>query len=100
MEKLQSRILIQHEEGATIAYLYNRESFDLLKIEKNSYDDSQFIEIGQTIEYDRRKLKVVSINFKMEKDLYEVDPSKGINLYAPTDPSNYNCQMGIFVKDI
>ncbi|MFG6686242.1 hypothetical protein ACGK9U_06650 [Mariniflexile sp. HNIBRBA6329] len=100
MEKLQSRILIQHEKGATIAYLYNRESFDLLKIDKDSYDDSQFLEIGQIIEYDGRKLKIVNINFKMEKDFYDANPNMGINLYSPTDPSGYNCQIGIFVKDI
>jgi len=36
----------------------------------------------------------------MEKDLCEVDPGLGINLYAPTNPSNYNCQIGVFVEDI
>jgi len=45
METLQARILIQHKQGATIAYLYNREAFDLLEIEKQTYDNSQFIEI-------------------------------------------------------
>ena len=100
MENLKSRILIKHKEGATIAYLYNRESFDLLKIKKDTYDQSQFIKINQTIEYNGKKYKVCEINIKMENSLIEVEHGYGINLDSPTKPSNYNCQIGIFVDDI
>ena len=100
MEHLFSRILIQHEEGAIIAYLYNRESFDLLKIEKQTYDNSQFIEIGQIIEYSGEKYRVERINFKMEHTLFKIDPGVGFNLFAPTDPSDYNCQIGVFVVNV
>lgn len=99
MEPFISRILIEHEQGGTIAYLYNRESFELLKIEKQQYDNSQFIEIGQTIEYDNKRYKVKSINFKLDEKLHKMDPRIGINLYAPTDPSDFNCQIGIFVEN-
>jgi hypothetical protein len=98
MESLASRILITHEEGAIIAYLYNRESFNLLKTERQEYDNSQFIEIGQTIEYDGIRYIVKSINFKMEEKLYKINPKIGFNMYAPTDPSDYNCQIGVFVE--
>jgi len=100
MEPLISRLLIAYNEGGIIAYLYNRESFDLLKIEKQKFDNSQFIEKGQIIEYDVKRYKVKSINFKMEEKLYKMDPRIGINIYAPTDPSDFNCQIGIFVEDI
>lgn len=99
MEQLQTRILLQYVDGATIAYFYNRESFDLLNIERHTYDNSQFIEIGKIIVFDDRKYKVKDINFKMENKLYEMDNTYGINLYSPTDPSNYNCQIGIFVEN-
>jgi len=99
METLQARILIQHVEGPTIAYLYNRESFDLLNIEKHEYDNSQFIEVGDIIEFEERKYVVESINFKMENTLHEMTHGYGINLYAPTDPSDFNCQIGVFVKN-
>jgi hypothetical protein len=100
METLQARILIQHIQGATIAYLYNRESFDLLNIPPHTYDSSQFIELGSTIEYNGEKYIVKSINFKMEKDLNEMDNNYGINMYSPSDPSNFNCQIGVFVDNI
>ncbi len=99
MEPFLSRILIQHVQGAEIAYLYNRESFELLKIEKQEqFDNSQLIEIGQIIEYDERKFEVKSINFNMERKLFKMN-STGFNLYAPTEPSDYNCQIGILVDD-
>lgn len=100
MEALQSRILIEHVKGATIAYLYNRESFDLLNITKDTYDSSQFIEVGNVIEYNGTKYKVESVNFKMEKELYESDNKYGINLYSPSDVSGYNCQIGVFVDNV
>lgn len=100
MEPFTSRILIEHEKGATIAYLYSRESFELLKIDKQQYDKSQFIEVGQIIEYDGKKYKVKSINFKMEEILHKMDPRIGLNMYAPTDPSDFNCQIGVFVDNV
>ncbi len=80
MEPFISRILIQHVQGSTIAYLYNRESFELLKIDRQQYNKSQFIEIGQVIEYNKKKYKVESLNFKMEEKLYKMDSSVGFNV--------------------
>ena len=99
MEQLQVRILLQHVQGATIVYLYNRESFDLLNIERHSYDESQFIEIGNIIEFEEKKYVVKNINFKMEKQLHKMDNKYGINLYSPTDLSDFNCQIGVFVDN-
>lgn len=100
MEALQSRILIKHVQGAIIAYLYNRESFNLLNIEPHTYDGSQFLEVGKVIAYDGTKYRIESINFKMEKELYEMDNKYGINMYSPTDGSDFNCQIGVFVDNI
>ena len=100
MESFQVRILISHVQGATIAYLYNRESFELLKIDKSKFDKSQFIEIGQKIEYNETQYEVKNINFKLEETLFEMDNNYGINMYSPTDPSDFNCQIGVFVDTI
>jgi len=100
METLQARILLKHVQGATIAYFYNRESFDLLNIEKETYDESQFVEIGSILEFEGTKYKVEKINFKMEKQLFEADNRYGVNLYSPTDPSDFNCQIGVFVDNL
>ncbi|MBK8347887.1 MAG: hypothetical protein IPL08_09740 [Saprospiraceae bacterium] len=99
VEQLQVRILLQPVQGATIAYFYNRESFDLLNIERNNFDKSQLIEIGNTIEFEGEKYVVKNINFKMEQELYVLDNSVGINMHSPTDPSDYNCQIGVFVDN-
>jgi hypothetical protein len=99
MEQLQVKISIQHIKGAQIAYFYNRESFDLLNIKKDTYDESQFIEIGHLIEYEGNKYVVKNINFKLEKQLYVMDNKFGINIYSPSESSNFNCQIGVFVDN-
>jgi hypothetical protein len=55
METLKARILIQHVAGETMYYFYSREAFDLLKIEKDSYDNFQLVEIGQVLEINEKK---------------------------------------------
>jgi hypothetical protein len=44
MDILKTRILIKHKDEATIAYLYNREAFDLLKIPTQEYGNSLKLE--------------------------------------------------------
>lgn len=99
MEQLQARILIKHVEGAVIAYFYNREDFTLLDVKRDDYSQSQFIEIGNIITLNEMKYEVKSINFKMEAELHDMGHGKGINLYSPSDPSDFNCQIGIFVDN-
>lgn len=100
MEALLIRILIQEIDGDIIAYLYNREAFDLLKIEKQTYDNSQFVEVGQIIVYNGKKYKVDHFNIKMEEKLFDVNPNIGMNMYSPNDPSDFNCQIGVFVNSV
>lgn len=100
MEKLVLRILIRHIEGAEIAYLYNRESFDLLNIDRQRYDGSQFIEAGQELQYRDSRYIIDSVNFKMYSELQEMDPRYGINIYSPSEPTDFNCQLGVFVRNI
>lgn len=98
MEQLLVRIYLQNTQGAKIAYFYNRESFDLLNIERHTYDNSQFIEIGDIIDYSGERYKVKKINFKMDEHFHKVDNLYGVNIYSPTDLSDFNCQIGIFVE--
>ena len=100
METFTSRIFIQYEQGALITFLYNRESFNLLKIEREQFDNSQFIIIGQIIEYEGKKFKVKSIIFKMDEKLNKMNSNVGFNLSSSSDVSNYNCQIGILVDDV
>ncbi len=92
--------MIKHLEGAEIAYLYNREAFDLLKIDKHEYDNSQFVAVGTKIEYDERKYEVKSIILKLFPETYEMNHGKGINLFSPTEQADFNCQLGVFVDSL
>jgi len=47
-----------------------------------------------------KRYRVESINFKMEEKLYEMNNQYGINIYSPTDPSDFNCQIGVFVNQL
>lgn len=100
MESIVTRILLAHEDGGEIAYLYNREAFNLLNIEVHKPSKAQFIEIGQVVEYGDRKFKVKSLNLKFEPEMYNMDPNIGINVFSPTDPSDFNCQVAVFVEEL
>lgn len=100
MEKFIARILILNKVESEIAYLYNRESFDLLNVDKITWDKSQFLEIGKIITYDEKKYRIFDINFKFNSEMSEIDNSLGINNNSPTELSNYNCQIGVFVEAI
>lgn len=103
LEPFALRILIQHVQGATIAYLHSREAFDLLGRPKNN-DGYQFLEIGDEFTYDDTRYRIKNINFVMQPFYYKPDGERyGVNLYAPDgDEQDFDvsCQMGVFVENI
>ncbi|CAD5276992.1 MULTISPECIES: hypothetical protein [unclassified Imperialibacter] len=105
-EQLYARILFNYEskdghQGREIMYAYNRQVLEGLKIKRDPYDKkSQFIEIGDILELEGQKCKVVNINFKLEPTLYDMSGGGGINIYSPTEPTDFNCQIGVFVERI
>lgn len=96
LERLYARILVMFENGSEICYAYNRQSLELLGLNKFS-DGSLLIEVGQTITYNNEQFEIKKVNFKLYKELYEMDSRYGINIYGITDPTDYNCQIGVFV---
>ncbi|WP_196065601.1 hypothetical protein [Bacteroides cellulosilyticus] len=102
-EQLAARIKIVHTNGNEIAYLYSRESFELLRIPKNR-DGYQFLEIGNTFVFRDKKYVIKNINFLMQPDFWEAtDESYGINIYSlDSNPSGFdqNCQIGVFVEEV
>ena len=98
-ERFFARILVEHEQGATLCYAYNRESFELFNIARHEYDKSQFLEIGDILTFNERKYEIIKINFKLEDHLNEMGHGYGINVYGLTDPTDFNCQIGVFVKN-
>lgn len=100
-ERFFARILIGFKEGGTLCYVYNRESLDeVFNIKREEYDKSQFIEIGNILTFNGHKYKVVEINFKLEDHLNKMDHGYGINVYGLTEPTDFNCQIGVFVDKI
>ncbi|HEX7844712.1 MAG TPA: hypothetical protein VF476_02865 [Chitinophagaceae bacterium] len=105
-ERFFARILFKYEgkdghEGRDICYIYNREALDeVIGLPKHQYDKSQFIEIGQELMLEGYRCRVVDINFKLYEQLNDMSGGYGINLLSPTDPTDYNCQVGVFVERI
>jgi hypothetical protein len=99
LERLQARILFNYEGGREIMYAYNRQVLESLNLKRHPNDNkSQFIEIGDIIELEGYQCKVVDINFKLEHTLYDMSGGHGINIYSPTEPTDFNCQIGVFVE--
>lgn len=80
-------------------------NFNVLESIENIYKHSKnfqlivaFFDIDNIIEHDE-KYKVEEINFKMKNKFHEIEAIVGIKMYSPTNPSRYNCQMGIFVNN-
>jgi hypothetical protein len=99
-ERLFTRLLITFENGSEICYAYNRESLMTLGMFKLEYDESYFIELGHILTINDEKYEVVNINFKLYPELYDLSGNYGINMYGITEPTDYNSQVGIFVKSV
>lgn len=100
-ERFFARILFKYygDNQREICYIYNRQDLDdLLNIERQEWDNSQFISIGDTVTLEGYKCKVVKINFKLFEHYYDMNNPKGINIFSPSDPTDYNCQVGVFVE--
>ena len=103
LEKLYARILISHKDGGEIVYIYNRPVLDgVLNLQRHTYDNSQFISIGDILTIDEVKYKVVNVNVKMYDRIHDMVSARqyGINVYSPTEPTNYNLQIGVFVEKL
>jgi len=96
-ERLYARILITFENGSEIAYLYNRESLQEIGLEVQKFDKSMFIEVGMIITVHGEKYKVVQVNFKLTQYLNDMSGGYGINMHGMTDPTDFNCQIGVFL---
>ena len=102
-ERFFARILFSYsgDNERSICYIYNREDLDaLLSIKRADWDNSQFISIGDKIVLEGWKCEVVEINFKLEERIHIMNNDYGINLLSPSDPTDFNVQIGVFVKRI
>ncbi|MFZ5976507.1 MAG: hypothetical protein EO766_12455 [Hydrotalea sp. AMD] len=100
-ERFFARMLFKYhgDNKREICYIYNRQDLDdLLNIKRQEWDNSQFISVGDIVTLEGHKCKVVNINFKLEEHLYEMGHGYGINMLSPSDPTDYNCQIGVFVE--
>lgn len=104
-ERLIARILFVYTDagetqGREIMYAYNREVIEQLNLPRDKNFQSQFIETGSIIELEGFKCNVVNVNFKLDSTLHKMNPLKGINVLSPTEPTDYNCQITVFVERI
>ena len=102
-ESFFTRILFKYhgEKKREICYIYNRQDLDdLLNIKRQEWDNSQFISIGDTVILEGHKCKVIEINFKLEEGLNKMESGYGVNMLSPSEPTDYNCQIGVFVERV
>jgi hypothetical protein len=90
---------LKDKPGREICYLYNREDLNAtLNIQKHEYDNSQFIEIGDKLTLEEHACEVVKMNFKLDEQMWDMSGGFGINTLSPSDPTDFNCTINIFVK--
>ena len=88
------RILFAYKNGREIMYVYDREHLDQhFQIKHHSFDDGQYISIGDVLNLEGHSCKVVDINFK----LYEGAMDTGHPDVASASVE-FNCQVGVFVE--
>jgi hypothetical protein len=100
-EKFVCSIIICHEEtGKPISVIYNRESFDaVLNIERDSFDDDQYIRIGDILTIDETRYKVTGSQFHLSQ--YKLDENKqmkGDSMYSETPANPTNCYLAVGVE--
>lgn len=101
LEKFYARVLIAYKDGGDICYIYNREVLDgMLNIKRHHDDKSQFISLGDILTIDKKKYKVVDMNFKLFDHIHDMVFARqyGVNAYSPSEPTNFNLQIGVFVE--
>lgn len=100
LEKFVCYIEIYNEKTKEILHqFFNRESFDeTLDIERDEFDNDQYIFTGDILSTDGRKYKVIDISFYLNE--YKLNESRDMNGDAPYSvtpaiPTNCSVRLGV-----
>jgi hypothetical protein len=102
IEPFMARVIFKYlqqgeNEGRVISYVYSRQALnELVIIKQDSYDNSQFLEIGNELMLEGKKCVIKNINFKLEDHTHKMTNSTG-DIYDVELPLNFNCTIHVFV---
>jgi len=98
MSKIESNILIEHISGGTLGYYREKEELytDLSGLKDNS-DGGEYIQKGDIIKFQNKKLKVQKIEVKLVNINREIHHGEKAKTNIPTD---FKVEIGIFVEYI
>lgn len=99
-ERLFARVKLIHVKGAELGYFYNREVLQPLGLKKDTYEGAEFLEIGNKIQFDDTEYTIKNINFKLETELWDMSHGYGINTLSPTEPTDFNVTINVFVDNV
>lgn len=106
IEKFALRILFKYQNTESearreIMYIYNRESLNSeINLKKHAESNQEFIEIGDILTLEGNECKVVNITFYLSEKMNNMEHRYGTNLLSPTETTNYNCQISVFVTPL
>ncbi len=93
-QNILARIKLKHVKGAEIAYLYDFEILKSISSKLSDFDPSvTFLNVGDFIDYDEQKFKIVNINTKFFNETEDLDQGKGINLVGIGEQIPFNFQI-------
>ena len=101
-EPIKTKIVFKRNSqngSGEILYIYNRESFDDLNIDKQSYDNSQLLRLNQEISIDGNNYKITEVYFKLEKDMVELNDSFHPN-NSKEGVMSHNSQVVVLVESL
>ena len=99
LERLYARVKFSHVKGAELAYFYNRESLIPVGLKKETYEGADYLEIGNKIQLGETQYVIKEINFKLEPQLFDMSGGYGVNMLSPTDPTDFNVTVNVFVDN-
>ncbi|MCP9237973.1 hypothetical protein [Lewinella sp. JB7] len=97
MEPIRVRYSVFHKDGATIAYLYGKEGFDMLNVPVEEYDGSQVLKPGVKLTYDATDYKVHEVRHIMLKTAEKIDTRYGVNTLSPQEAHGYEYDSAVII---
>jgi hypothetical protein len=96
MSKIETNILLEHISGGTLGYYKEKEElFTELSGLKDKSDGGEYINIGDIIFFQNKKLKVQKIDVKLANISREIYHENKPETDVPTD---FKVEIGIFVE--
>lgn len=100
MSGILARVMIRHEQGATISHFCEKGLLDQIGLVPTKFDPNEtFFNVNDVITIDGRELKIIRINTKFYNKTHEPH-NYGINMYGVGEELPYNFEITYVVNDV